>query len=171
MVELLKTRRSIRAYKDIEIEDDKIKLILKAGLLAPSSRGKRPWEFIVVSDKSILEKLSKCRTKGGGPFLKNASKAIVVLANTNETDVWVEDCSIAAILMQMEAHELGIGSCWVQVRNRMHDDNKTAENYIKELLKIEDNYSVECILSLGYSEEKKKSYDESNIDWSKVTFK
>lgn len=171
MINLLKTRRSIRVYKDIEIEDDKVKLILKAGLLAPSSRGKRSWRFIVVSDKSILEKLSKCRTQGGGPFLKDASKAIVILADKNETDVWVEDCSIAATLMQMEAHELGIGSCWVQVRNRMHDDNKTAEQYIKELLEVEDNYSVECILSLGYSKENKKPYDENDIDWSKVTFR
>ena len=79
MIELLKTRRSIRKYNDKEVEQEKIELILKAALLAPSSKGKRPWEFIVVKDKEILKKVSKCRTIGGGPFIANASVAIVVL--------------------------------------------------------------------------------------------
>lgn len=169
MIDLLKTRRSIRVYEDKKIDKESVELILKAALLSPSSKGRRPWSFIVVSNKEVLNSLSRCRTKGGGPFIKNSSDAIVVISDKSKTeDVWIEDCAIATTIMQLEAHKLGIGSCWVQIRNRMHDDEKTAEEYIKELLNIEDNYAVECILSLGYSAENKKSYSDDDLDWEKV---
>ncbi len=69
MIGFLKKRRSIRKYKDVEVEK-KLDKILKAALLAPSSKGLRTWEFIVVDDKEKLINLSQCRTKGGGFFLK-----------------------------------------------------------------------------------------------------
>lgn len=169
MIGLLKTRRSIRIYEDRKIDNKSIDLILKSALLAPSSRGRRPWDFIVVSNKELLKKLSKCRNNGSSAFIKNASHTIIIIADKTKTnDVWIEDCAICATLMQLEAHKLGIGSCWVQVRNRMHDDKKTSEEYIKELLGIEYNYAIECILSLGYSGENKKAYSEDDFDWDKV---
>ena len=171
MIELLKTRRSIRKYNDKEVEQEKIELILKAALLAPSSKGKRPWEFIVVKDKEILKKVSKCRTIGGGPFIANASVAIVVLGDTEKTpDVWIEDASIAATLIHLEAHKLGLGSCWVQVRERMHNDKITAEEYLRQELSIPKKYGVECIISIGYPSENRPSYEEKDMDFSKVHY-
>ncbi len=61
MLELLLNRRSIRKYKTSPVDDKKMEQILQAGLLAPSSRGKQPWEFIVVQDKDTLQQLGKCR--------------------------------------------------------------------------------------------------------------
>ncbi|MGL5243893.1 MAG: nitroreductase family protein [Sarcina sp.] len=170
MIDFLKTRRSIRKYKDISIEDEKIENILKAALLSPSSKGKRPWEFMIIKDRDLLKKMSKCRLKGGGPFLANAPLGIVVLGDMQLTDVWVEDCSIATTLMQLEAHELGLGSCWIQVRKRMHDDEVTAEEYLKNILNIPEKYGVLCILSIGYKDENRMEYEDRDLKFDKIHY-
>ena len=61
MYELLKARRSIRKFQDKQVEGDKLDTILKCALLSPSSRGRQPWEFIVVTDQKLLQKLSACK--------------------------------------------------------------------------------------------------------------
>ncbi|UWD48296.1 nitroreductase family protein [Clostridioides difficile] len=170
MIEFLKKRRSIRKYKNVEVEKEKLDKILKAALLAPSSKGLRTWEFIVVNDKETLLNLSQCRTKGGGFFLKNAPLAIVVIGDKEKNDAWIEDASIAASYIQLQSHELGLGSCWIQVRNRMHDDSIDADKYIRDELNIPDKYSVECIISIGYPDEEKKSYCDDDLDYEKVHF-
>ena len=162
MIDFVKTRRSCRKYSDLPVPEDKLKKVLKAGLLAPSGRSKKPWEFV--------ELLSNCRTQGGGFFLKDAPVAIVIAADPELTDVWTEDCSIAASYMQLEAHSLGLATCWVQVRERAHNENKSAEDYIKEVMEIPENYKVECILGLGYSNEDKESYTDADVVWEKVHF-
>jgi len=86
--DLIRSRRSIRKFKDKKVEKGKIDQILKAALMAPSSRSRCPWEFIVLDDQDILSKLSTCREHGAS-FLKNAPLAIVVLADTEKTDVWI----------------------------------------------------------------------------------
>lgn len=154
MLDLLVKRRSIRKYKDRDVEREKIDAIVKAALLSPSSRGICPWEFIVVTDSDSLQKLSNCK-KGSAAFLADAPLGIVVLADGNKSDVWVEDASIASTLIQLEAEELNLGSCWIQIRGRMHDENKTAGEYIREELSIPENLSVESIIAIGYPDEEK----------------
>jgi len=167
MLDLLMTRRSIRKYKSIEIEDEKIDLILKAALLSPSSRGICPWEFIVITDKTELNELSRCK-QGGSDFLKDSSLGIVVLADADKSDVWIEDTSIASIIIQLEAQDLGLGSCWIQIRDRMHDENTTAEDYIRKLLLIPHNMRVESIISIGYPDENKSGHNEDELKYEKV---
>ena len=167
MLELLKTRRSIRRYKDKEIEEEKIEAILKAGLLAPSSRSRRPWEFVAVTDKEKLKALSMCR-EGSSQFIAGASLAVVVVADPEKCDVWVEDCSIAALMMQLMAHSLGLGSCWVQVRERFSSNQDLAEEIIKKSLEIPDSYHVECILAFGYPDEEKRAYEDKDLLYNKV---
>ena len=162
VIDVLTNRRSIRKYEEKAVESEKVDLILKAGLMSPSSKRCRPWHFIVVTDKEKLEALSKSRTMGSA-FVCNAPLAIIVLAEENASDVWVEDATIAAILMQVEANDLGLGSCWVQVRNRMKDENTTTEDAIKELLNIPDGLKIECMISAGYKAEEKKPFDDAHI--------
>lgn len=169
MLELLKSRRSIRRYENRTIEKEKIDKLLKAALLAPSSRAIRPWEFIAVTDKEILAELAKCR-EHSSQFLQGAALGIVVIADKELCDVWVEDSSIAAAILHLTAHSMGLGSCWIQVRNRIHDGEKTAEAYIKDVLNIPDKYSVECIVSVGYPAEVKKPYEEKDIKYEKIHF-
>jgi len=165
--ELLKNRRSIRRYTDRKVEPEKIQQILTAALMSPSSKRSNPWEFIVVEDREVLGKLSKCRPTGS-QLLAGSPLGIVVLADKNKSDVWIEDASIAAILLQLEAQDLGLGSCWVQVCGRQKEDGVTAESYIKELLSIPDEFGVLCIISIGYQGEDRKPYDTEKLDYNKI---
>ena len=165
--ELVKTRRSIRKYLDKPVEQEKIKQITTAALMSPASKRSNPWEFIVVEDKETLNKLSECRTHGSG-LLQGAPLAIVVAADTTKSDVWLEDASIAALIIQLQAHELGLGSCWVQVYNREKAPNLLTEEYIKELLNIPSQYGVLNIVSIGYPDEDRKPYDLEKLAYNKI---
>ena len=123
MINLLRKRRSIRVYEDRKIELEKIEILKEAILRSPSSRNINPWEFIFVDDKELLIKLSKAK-EHGSEFLESAALGIVVCGNEKKSDVWIEDCSIASILVQMVAQSLGLGSCWIQIRNRMHNKER-----------------------------------------------
>jgi nitroreductase len=169
MLELLKTRRSIRKYQDWPVEREKIDTILKAALLAPSSRSIRPWEFIAVTDKELLSKLSQCRKPMSG-YLAQAPLCVVVTADRESCDVWVEDCSITAIIMQLTAHSMGLGSCWIQIRKRNHDEERSADDYIRSVLHVPEKYSVECIIAIGYSAEEKKAYTEEQLAYNKLHY-
>jgi nitroreductase len=169
LLDTLKTRRSIRKFKDQEVEEEKREVILKSALLAPSSRSRRPWEFIVVTDRERLNKLSQCREQSS-KFLAGAPLAVVVLADQDLCDVWIEDASIASAFIQLSAHDLGLGSCWIQVRERFHSEEKKAEAYIRELLEIPDQYSVECIIAIGYANEEKKPYEEEALPYEKIHY-
>lgn len=167
--DLLKTRRSIRKFQDKEVEKEKLDLILKSALLSPSSRSIRPWEFIMVSDKETLDKLSKCR-EHSSQLLSGAKHAIIVIADAQKSDVWVEDASIASIVIQLAAQSQGLGSCWVQVRNRFRSKEESAESYIKELIQIPEKYRVESIIAIGYPNENKKPYDEEDLAFDKIHY-
>lgn len=167
MLELLKKRRSIRKYKSDKIEKEKIDKMLKAALLSPSSRNKKPWEFIVVDDEKIINQLSNAKVSGSS-FVKDAPLAIVIIADKTKTEAWIEDTSIAAIIIQLEAEELGLGSCWIQIRDRKHNENIMSEDYLKDIINIPNNYRAEAIISIGYPDENKKSYDDSDCDFDKV---
>lgn len=161
LLQIMKSRRSIRKYTDEKISADKLKLILQAGLLAPSSKNIRPVEFIVIEEKDTLKKLSKSKLAGAG-MLSGAAKAIVVIGDTRKADAWVEDCSLAMGYMLLMAENLGIAACWVQERLRKTAFGKDAGTYVKELLEIPDYYEVEAILSLGIAKkaEESRSWDE-----------
>lgn len=167
MHDLLRARRSIRKFQDREVEGEKIEGILKNALLSPSSRARRPWEFIAVTDKELLDKLSRCR-EYGSQFLAGAPLGIVVIADAEACDVWIEDASIAATMILLSAQDLGLGSCWIQVRERFLSNNRTAEEYIKELLEIPGKYRVECMIAIGYPAEEKKPYDDNGLLYDKL---
>lgn len=168
LVEVLLKRRSIRKYKDAAVAEEKMERILQAALLAPSSRGKTPWEFVVVQDKAMLQEFGKCRHPQQ-VFLPNTPAAIVVLGDTSVTDVWVEDCSITMTVMQLEAEQLGLGSCWIQIRNRQaQGEQQSSNDFIKERLHIPAQYDVLAILALGEPDEEKAPYQLDKLAYGKI---
>jgi nitroreductase len=167
MIDLLRTRRSIRKYAQKPIDATSIDVLIEALLRSPSSRSIKPWEFILVDDRELLSKLSKAR-EHGSLHMRDAALGIVICADSTKTDVWVEDCSIAAILVQMTAHDLVLGSCWIQIRNREHDKTKSAEQYVQDLLGLPQHIKVECMVSIGYPDETKNPVSLSEQDYSKV---
>lgn len=165
--EMLRNRRSRRVFSDREVEDEKLDIILKSALLSPSSKSKRPWEFVSVRDGETLKKLALCKPHGATP-IAGAKLALVVLADPGISDVWIEDASIAAILIQLAAESQGLGSCWIQIRQRFRDEEVSAEEHVRKALKIPENYCVECIIAIGYPAESKEPYDESTLPYEKI---
>lgn len=165
--EILKRRRSIRKFQDREIEEDQIELLLKAALLSPSSRGIRPWEFIMIDDAKTLETLAESKPHGAG-FLKGAAIGIAIIAETSKSDVWVEDTSIAAAILLLMAEELGMGACWCQIRNRKYDEKSSASDFVRKTLQIPDKYEVEAIIGIGYPDERKRPYVDQDLLYDKV---
>ena len=84
------------------------------------------------------------------------------------TDPWIEDASIAATLMQLQAADLGLGSCWIQVRDRYRADGVSANEYVQELLGIPETLPVVCIVTFGHKDEERKAVDTSKLLWEKV---
>jgi nitroreductase len=166
---LVEKRRSIRRYEDKPVEPEKVERLIEAALRAPSSRGFNPWEFVVVTDGVLLEKLSKSKPHGAS-FLKDAPLGIVVCADPEKCDVWIEDASIASIYIHLAAASMELGSCWIQIRKRMHDQTKTAEQYIRELLNIPQNFNVESMIAIGYPAEKKSPHPKEDLQYEKVYY-
>lgn len=167
MLELVRKRRSVRSYLRKTIETDKIKILMEAALRAPSSRGLNPWEFIVVDRPELLEKLSKAKEHSSS-FIKGAPLGIVICADPARCDVWIEDATIAATYLQLTAESLGLGSCWIQIRQRQHSQLKTAEEYVREVLSIPDDLRVEAIIAFGYPAEKLAPHSEAELDREKI---
>ena len=161
-------RRSIRVFKNEKPEKELIQKIIKAGLLAPSSKNKKPVEFIVIENRDTMLKLMDCKTKGS-IGLDTAPYAIVVIGDSEKSDVWIEDTSIAASYMQLEAEDLGMGTVWIQIRKRFGDLD-SSETEVKNVLSIPENYGILCIIAIGYKNEIKNSYKENDIDDSKVHY-
>jgi len=169
MIELLRKRRSIRKFTADKVSPEARQTLIEAALRSPSSRGVNPWEFIVVDDPELLRQLARAK-QHGSEFLKNAPLAIVVCADSTRSDVWVEDCSIAAIIIQLAALSVGLGSCWAQIRSRRHDHDITAERYIQELLALPEQMRVECILGIGHPDEKKQPVPAGKLQHDKVKY-
>lgn len=166
-MKLLEKRRSIRKYTTQAIEPEKIQTLVEAALRSPSGRGINPWEFIVVEDRETLERLSRAKQHGAS-FLKGAALGLVVCANPEKSDTIVEDACIAAAIIQLTAESLELGSCWVQMRNRMHPDGRPAQEHIASILGLPPEYMVQCVISIGYPAESKASHPRESLDFGKV---
>lgn len=168
-LDLIRQRRSIRKFKDQPVEKDKLELILEAGLRSPSSMGRNPWEFVVITRREVLTALSSAKPHGAS-FLKNAPLGIAVTADPEKCDVWIEDTSIASTYIQLAAHSLGLGSCWIQFRERFYKEGFPAEKRVAELLNIPENYQVLSIIAIGYPDESKKGHEKSSLLYDKIHF-
>lgn len=164
---LIKQRRSTRSFTDQKLTSEQVEEIVKAGLLAPSSKNKTPWEFILIEDKAILQELSKCKKYGAKP-LENCTLAIIILGNPLLSDVWIEDTSIASIMMQLQAEDLGLGSCWIQIRQRETEMGQSAEEYVKLLLNIPLHMQVLNIIAIGHKQKEQAPKDEATLKWENV---
>lgn len=165
--DLLIRRHSIRRYTEEAISAEDVTTILEAALLAPSSKSVRPWQFVLVENKDDLKRLSECKANGARP-IANCALAVVVCADPSKSDMYLEDVSIAAAYMQLQATALGLGACWIQVRNRFTVDGEDGETIVREVLSIPENIVVECIVTIGHPDEERRPVDPSKLLWEKV---
>ena len=167
LIEIMRCRRSIRKYTGEAVPEEKLQKVLQAGLLAPTSRGKRPWEFYVVKEKETLEKLSRAKWHGSA-LIAGCDTAIVVFADSELSDAWVEDSSIALAYMDLMASSQGLGSCWVQMHMRKDENGRDSEEIVRQIMGVEEPFRIVGILALGLPAEEKEPYDLEELKWEKV---
>ena len=145
VMDAIKTRKSVRAYLDKPIEDEKLNAVLEAGRLAPSASNSQEWRFVIVRDHNTKKRLSEAA--GGQAFVGEAPVVIVACA---ETDGHVMRCgqlsypidvAIALDHITLAAVELGLGTCWIG----LFDEKK-----VKEILGIPEKIRVVEIMPIGY---------------------
>lgn len=168
LLDLLRTRRSVRRYTEQPVETEKINQILEAARLAPSSKSKWPWQLVVVRERERLDQLAAAKPHGAA-FLKHAPLAIVVCGDTAASDAWVEDCSIAAFLLHLEATDLGLASCWVQLRLREHDEQQSAPDYVARILHLPPHLQPLAMVAIGHPGESKAALDPTELRKDRIS--
>ena len=165
--ELVRLRRSMRKFTDEPLTPEQVETLMRAALMSPSSKGKHAWHFVVVEDQAMLERLSYCKAQGAD-FLAGAPLAIVVLGDPQESDVWVEDASVASTVLLYAAEDLGLGACWSQVRERYMEDGTPADSVVRALLEIPEPLRVLSIVAVGHKGMERKPFNEDRLLWEKV---
>ena len=168
VIENIMTRTSIRQYKEQPVEQEKIDIMLKAAMAAPTAVNLQPWHFIVITDKQTIGLLS-------GQQPTNAPLLIAVCGDTDKTttpdgkmklpDFWVEDVSAATENLLLAAHALGLGAVWTGVYPAM---DRTAE--VANVLNCPKNIVPMAVIRIGYPDEApepKDKFKEENISYNK----
>ncbi|MDR3128716.1 MAG: nitroreductase family protein [Tannerellaceae bacterium] len=165
--QLIRRRRSIRQFTDEPLTDNEVETILRAALMAPSSKNSTPWTFVVVSDKEKLRQLAASKTSGAS-FLESCVMAVVVLADSNASDAWIADASIASIYMQLQAEDIGLGSCWCHLHNRTAVDGSDSAVYVRRLLHIAEPLEILSIIAFGHKNQERRPFGDERFQWNKV---
>lgn len=158
-IEAIMNRTSIRVYQDRDVNDDKIDILMKAAMAAPSGKNTQPWEFVVVKDRETLDFMAE-----GLPYakmLKNTRQAIVVCGDSIKSFYWYLDCSTAAQNILIAAQSLGLGAVWTAAYP--YEERMAV---VKEAIKLPDNILPLCVIPFGYPEAPqgpKKKYKPSKV--------
>lgn len=164
VLSVIKKRRSIRQYLDKPVEPGKVEEIIRAAMYAPSARHIRGWQFIVVDDEKIIKKLAD--TKMHAQHLATASVVIAVVSE--EYKYWLENASIVAHQMILEVVNQGLSTCWTQIDDSQRLDGSSAEEYVKQVLKIPQKMKVLCLLGIGYPAEYLAEHDDTEFEKAKI---
>lgn len=151
LLELIKTRRSVRSFSDREISRDDLEKIAEAAIYAPSAMNKQTWQFTVVTDKSKIKALASAVGKAlcRDDYCMYNPQAIIICSNEKDSRFGIDDCACAAENMFLAAHALEIGSVWInQVRDT---DNIPEVRKLLTKLQIPENHKVYGTVALGYS--------------------
>lgn len=163
--EAIRVRRSHRSFiPDAELEDWKVDNIIKAALWAPSAMHYEVCELIIVRRKDLRMELS--RATPYALMIENASLALVLVANPEKSDWWIEDCSATAENILIEAADMGIGACWVQVRDI--SGGTEAEERVREILDIPESHRVLCMIAVGVPKKEKAAHREEEMNMARI---
>ena len=180
MIESIINRRSIRKFLDKPLEEEKITTILEAARLAPSGNNAQPWHFIVVKDELAKQVLAKAVNEqvwiAKAPVVivavadstrgKEASAGTYVDEESPSMDLkrCIRDTTIAVEHILLEVDNQGLGACWCHVYQR-----EGAEDLVRKLTNLPENFTVLCVMSLGYKNEERKPFDFEKLQYDKVT--
>ncbi|MGI6243405.1 MAG: nitroreductase family protein [Prevotella sp.] len=167
IIDNIMTRASVRAYQEKEVEDGKIDTLLRAGMAAPTACDKRPWRFVVVTDKDQLAAIAEANSNVS--YVDKAPLAIVVCGDTRRTldgdgrEFWVQDASAASENILLAAHALGLGAVWTgfyPIKKRC--------KALAEILELPDEVIPLNVIVIGYPlkpAKPKNKWDEDNVSY------
>lgn len=159
--ELSKKRRCVRSFIDKPVSKGSIEKIIESARLSPTARNIQPWEFIVITDKNIIKKISELAPNG--QFVVGAAVCIAIFCK--DTKYYLEDGCAATTNTLNAAADLGIGSCWIA------GDKKPYCGEIAQMLSVPAEHKLISLIALGYSDEAPQPHDKrslkSVIHWEK----
>ncbi|MEA3376043.1 MAG: nitroreductase family protein [Chloroflexota bacterium] len=163
-VETIFARRSIRAYRAEPVGKKDIETLLKAAMAAPSASNRKPWQFIVVTERETLDALADAHAHG--KMLFEAPLCISVCGDLTEMErYWVQDCSAATENLLLAATALGLGAVWLGVYPR---EERVAA--VRPILGLPDHITPLNLVSIGHPAEEKEprtQYDEARVHWER----
>ncbi len=170
--EVINKRRSVRKFTERPVPRETIAELIRTALTAPSSRNTRSTTFLAVDDRATIGRMAEMRDYGSA-FMSGAPAAIAVLGDPAKSDLWRENCAIAATILQLACVDAGLASCWVHVdgRPRLKDapEGEKAAEYLRTLLPIPEECETLCIIAIGYSDFEPRplpSFDpEAHVIW------
>ncbi|MEA3325875.1 MAG: nitroreductase family protein [Chloroflexota bacterium] len=164
-IDAIFARRSIRKYQEKSVEPEKIVILLKAAMAAPTASNSKPWEFIVVTDPSVMD-----RIRGAMTFGKfNAPMAIIVCGNLSlinrplTSQFWVQDCTAATENILLAAVSFGLGTVWLGV-HPIYIFTKR----ISKILELPEHIKPLNVIYVGYPAQEKPArtqYDPARVHW------
>lgn len=163
---MLSRRRSVRRFRKEALDPGEVVALMRPVLWAPSSKGRRPCEFVLVDDPVLLDRLSACR-RAGAAFLGGAPLGVVVCARMDVSDVWIEDASVAAATLLYSAESLGLGACWIQVRERFSAEGEPAALLVRRLLGLPVEVEPLAVVAVGRPLEKAGPREREEA-WEKI---
>lgn len=165
--ELIENRRSIRQFSEEQLLPEDVQALMTAALRAPSGRNRQQTRYILVEDRDKLQVLSLMK-QHGSRFLADAALAVVVLGSPMFSERWHEDAAIAATYIQLQAEDLGLGSCWCQVFGSLTPNEQEATQYVRNTLNIPYQLEVLCIIAIGHKAEHRDPRPASELKWENV---
>ena len=171
-LEIIKSRRSIRKYKPTPVSDEQTKALLEAAMVSPSACNTRPWRFIAISNREMLDKLAEAHPHG--KMLAQATLCIAIVALPAKQEgqpddlpkgFWPQDCGAAAQSILLQAEAMGLGSCWCGVYPK-----EGTSKAITEVLNIPADEVVFCLIAVGEKDQDPKprgQYEEDRVTWVK----
>jgi len=158
IIKEISNRRSAREYEAKEVSDKDIIEIIKAGQFAPTAKGNKAVEFIVIKNQETKNKIFEI---AGQEFVKEAPVLIVPITDTEKSVMPIQDLSLASENMFLQATALGLGSVWKNIRPEWTES-------VKKLLEIPEKYAVINIIPLGYPKEKLEPSTDKDFDAKKI---
>jgi nitroreductase len=159
-LEAIRTRRSVRRYKDQPVAEELVRKLLAAAMSAPSARNAQPWQFVVIDDGRILADIAEINPNA--QMARQAPLGILVcgdLALEKSPGYWVVDCSAAVENILLAAHALGLGAVWTGVFPR----EERIEG-LRKLLSLPDGIIAHSLVLVGYPAEQLTPQDRFRPD-------
>jgi nitroreductase len=164
---VIHSRKSVRQFTDEKVGRDRLEILVRAGMAAPTAMNRQPWAFIAIDSRDVLNELAE--QLGGNKILKNAQAAVIVCGDltkavTSLPDYWIQDCSAAAQNILLAAEGTGLGAVWIGIFPR-----EERVNAVKMVTQLPEHLIPLNVIAIGFptgAEQPKNKWKPENLFWN-----